>query len=107
MITQAFYTDLQAWIDNGMPLHNAHNFDAQFAICSNFKRWSRSRHLPADRTKARIASLQAQFAAKGLHYDCPFNNGRYLDFNQERENNEFYKNPARLAWIKDRAKVHP
>lgn len=85
-----FYRQMQAWIDDGCPEHEV--FSRRCGLCVNLASWAWGDDFNFD--------LKNQFDEAGLHRRHPFNGG-----NPEQYLNELdrYKNPARLAWIKEHA----
>lgn len=79
-----FYREMQAWIDAGCPEHEA--FHTDYGLCFNLELWSHFDH-----------DLNAELR-DSIGTEYPFNNDSGEDYFSEIHH---YKNPARLAWVKD------
>lgn len=89
-----FYREIQQWIDDGCPDHDV--FRKTTAICLSLERWLGY----FDRKVNKI--LEDSFNDAGLDFVLPFNKD-LGEFEVEMLNHSIYKNPARLAWIKEHA----
>lgn len=90
-----FYREIQQWIDDGCPEHDV--FKTYRPLCRSINAWSSfDPHLSAE--------LKGQFLTAGLHRDYPFNMGDPDNYGDEANDDTVFKNPARLAWIKEHSK---
>lgn len=86
-----FYREIQAWIDAGCPEHDV--FYKDDGICIQLELWP-SYHEDLS------SKMKQSFRMSGLDEVYPFNEGSPEDYLAEED---YYKNPARLAWIKEHA----
>lgn len=99
---KAFYQAIQKWVDAGLPKHEF--FEKTSALCTNLGVYlahqkfedNYERYAVTSRT---FADMRSQFGRAGLDPVYPFNGGSHGSFVIE----ERYKNPRRLAWIREHA----
>lgn len=97
-----FYRDLQAWVDAGMP--ESREFSPDMAICPSLRGWmilNTVSGMPAARLSVENEDL---FISRDLYAFYPFNDGSRAEWVEEKATGTFYKNPERLAFIKEMAK---
>lgn len=92
-----FYRDLQAWIEGGQP--HSGGLVKCAGLCFNLNMWAERNNVAATQI---LQELQAQFIVRGLLDDYPFDASDKA-YEQAAKNDEIYKNPARIAWIKEHA----
>ncbi|MFP1727999.1 hypothetical protein [Lonsdalea quercina] len=98
-----FYRDLQAWVDAGMP--ESREFSPDIATCPALLRWAR---LKLESTMPGVQGLlldenEDLFISLDLDAYYPFNDGIRAEWWAEKATGTFYKNPERLAFIKEMA----
>lgn len=92
-----FYKDIAAAIESDTP---PEWFYSDYGLCKNLESWCNCEGLHSFHLHQKMAD---QFVEAGLSYCFPFY-GSYDDYKNEHMLNTVYKNPARLAWIKEHAK---
>ncbi|MFP1844424.1 hypothetical protein ACLEDU_02455 [Lonsdalea quercina] len=99
-----FYRDLQAWIDAGKIACSAFSIDT--AVCSALRYWAivKLGSTTLGERQALLEENENLFISHGLHESYPFNNGESCGWDEEEATGTFYKNPERLAFIKEMAK---
>ena len=93
-----FYKELQDWIDSGFPPHPY--FSKGCGICGNLHSWDCERIISTETLFGLLEELHESFKLAGLNSHFPFNAHRD-HFNEEAGKGLLYKNPTRLAWIKE------
>lgn len=87
-----FYSEIQEWIDAGLPKHPI--FTKDVGLCTSFARWAKEHKIK------NIVTLLAEqgdaFVAAGYDRHCPFNNAAYPYGSAKSQ----YRNKKRLEWIK-------
>lgn len=94
---QAFYREVQAWVDEGCP--DRVDLMSVVGLCGNLSNWLAKQGLPNDAIDLIYQEQSRLFEAAGLAPDYPFNED---DCDYDLEINK-YRQPARLAWIKEHA----
>lgn len=98
-----FYVEIQQWIDAGCPANGT--FNHRFGLCTNVDLYAQDYRI------IKIASEQRNlFIAAFDDYSFPFYEkneaGTHGDeYFIEKSNDALYKNPQRLAWIKQHAEM--
>lgn len=92
-----FYREIQGWIDGG---ETPEWFKPSFALCKNLDRFANYRGF---NLLSLDLEMMEQFQRRSLSIAFPFNYGIWSIMG-EAEAGKVYKNPARLAWIKEHAK---
>ena len=89
-----FYLELQAWIDGGCGPNDI--FETEESICFQLITWACAHRLDDE---VLCAALDDSFEDAGLSRTYPFDK----DGDAWAFVDNYYENPARLAWIKARA----
>ena len=93
-----FYHELQEWVDEGMPPHA--DFYPECGLCASLYDWA-DRRYGSDTVDALYDTQRAMFREAGLDKDFPFDTEE--SYQQAYMNDAMYRNPKRLAWIKEHA----
>lgn len=96
---KSFYVAMQEWIDAGCPEGNQYRFILQVGLCTNLINFT----LVTEEgyKEDTLEEMRQQFHEAGLDRDLPFNEN--ISYLFERDKGIMYKNPQRLAWIKQHA----
>lgn len=92
--SRTFYRALNKWISQGCPNHPIF---CMTGICRNYKNFLISKN----KNPKLIKHLMDSFISQDLDQTFPFNDS---DYAAELSQYKIYKNPKRLAWIKDHCK---
>lgn len=88
---EIFYTGVLRWLETGEG-----ECRKDFGLCENL-----SVYIGPNEDRAHLqGELEASFYLCGLSYNSPFNTG-FSDFLQESYDRNLYKNPRRLAWLRN------
>lgn len=94
-----FCRDMLAWVQEGLPSDNPHNFFKMVGLCSNLTDWVDFRHADA------LCEYQVNlFCDAGLDPDWPFD-GTHEAHTNSRRGAGLYANEARLQWLRDHAEL--
>lgn len=94
-----FYRDYAAWLDAGTP--DGTIFHNGSGLCANLHKWEAASGL---RYGELAAQMCWQFKAAGLDWVVPFNSGDLKSYEREVRSKTCHLNPARVAWVRERAK---
>lgn len=102
----AFYNDLNEWINSDFPLCD-YPFIDSVGLCTNLSVWCKDKYLSDSLKQSLVVELHEQFNDAGLDILTPFN-ANFGSYSQETKTDNIFKNPKRIAWIKNHAiYAHP
>lgn len=95
---QQFYIEINTWIESGCKGHKF--FEADSGLCYNLSAFCRNANLSEAEINYYSYTLREGFIRAAFEEHLPFN-ADYYSYRRESCQHTLYKNPARLAWIKN------
>lgn len=89
-----FYQAYLAWVEEGAPVENYHNFMRGYGLCVNINRYMDSYGITQDLQE----EMMQQFKAAGLSVSYPFS--QCHTYNLEKGLGTCYRNNNRMAWVR-------